>query len=220
MRTVSPDEMKALDRHTIEDIGIPSLVLMENAGRAVYEAVEAESWQRILVVSSTGNNGADGLVTARHLFDNGYDVELAVIGSLSGASAEFLKNYEILVNEGREPILDSKDASWQKKSYDVIVDALFGTGLSREIGGRHREVVNWINEQKGAFVVSIDIPSGLNGADGSIMGVCVAADLTVCFHALKTGMVDRTEFTGAVHVANIGIFDENIGMERKFQLSK
>lgn len=183
---VSAGEMKQYDRYTIDCLGIPSPVLMERAALATVQAIREElgdlSGKRILAVCGGGNNGGDGAAVSRLLLDAGNPVEVCCIAEEEKCSAETKKQLQILREYGQKilPIFPEGE-------YDIIIDAIFGVGLSRDVGGRYAEWIEKINSS-GAYVVSVDIPSGIHADSGRRMGCAVNADLTVAFAFMKRGL--------------------------------
>ncbi|MDR2877995.1 MAG: NAD(P)H-hydrate epimerase, partial [Chromatiales bacterium] len=184
-------ELRELDRLATEEYGIPSLDLMERAGSAAFNALR-ERWpqaQRIAVLCGVGNNGGDGYVLARLAHAAGFDVRVIQLGDaakLRGAAAQAAQAYAAQGGEVQTQI--------QKQVFDdgdVIVDALFGIGLDREITGAWRAAIETINTSP-AHVLAIDLPSGLHADSGRVLGAAVRADLTVTFIGLKPGL-----YTGA-----------------------
>ena len=181
-RILSVGEMRAADEYTINTLGVSSEILISRAGEAVaQEILKRFKGGRVLVCIGKGNNGEDGKVVVKILS--------AVHGfSVSTFSAEvgFFKIFE--------------------KKFDIIVDCLFGTGLNKEITGRYKTAVEKINES-GAFVISCDIPSGINGDSGKVMGVAVKADLTVAIQEYKLGhfLNEGVDYSGKVIAKDIGI---------------
>lgn len=192
-------QMRAADSYTINSLKIPSEELMRRAGLAIADEVAAvaEASDKILVVCGTGNNGGDGYVCAEELLRRGFNVKVyALSGRLSAdcqrEKDKFSGTYAATI-EG-----------------DIVVDCIFGTGLCREVTGAQADIINAINES-GAYVISADIPSGLSGDSGQILGTAVRADKTVAIGALKTGfaLADGFDCCGTVIVKDIGIcFDE------------
>ncbi|MCL4683508.1 NAD(P)H-hydrate dehydratase [Myxococcota bacterium] len=207
---VGAAEMRALDRHTIETLRIPGALLMESAGRAVAERVlterESSGPGDVLVVCGGGNNGGDGLVAARHLLLSGVPVRVALVadpgrlGADAGANLARAKAVGVPIEHGR---LRTAGAA-------VIVDALFGTGLTRSVEGAAAAAIRRILAARPhARVVSIDLPSGLDADTGQIQGVAVAADATVAIALPKSGLLlePGRSLAGQVVVARIGIAD-------------
>lgn len=194
--------MKNVDSYSINTLGIPSVVLMERAALSVTEAIESKVKGNIhtdiICVCGRGNNGADGLAVARQLYLNGYNVDVYIINS-HASTKEFDIQLNIIKNLGIECI-NSPDFS----KYGVIVDALFGNGLSRELAGEARIVVDTINKcstsvrsqytqnsdnNGNRLVVAVDIPSGISASTGVVMGSAVNADITVTFGFEKIGHI-------------------------------
>ena len=170
MRILNASQMREADRQTIEEVGIASLVLMENAGRQVVAAVESLypdlAERRIAIVCGTGNNGGDGFVVARTLEQRGFDVSVFVIGRHTEVKADARINLEILGRTGQTVVEVGDETAWELHGaeiagHDLIIDAMFGTGLSSPLTGFYETVVADINEA-GVPIVSIDIPSGMS----------------------------------------------------------
>ncbi|MCL2778864.1 MAG: NAD(P)H-hydrate dehydratase [Polyangiaceae bacterium] len=213
---LSRAEMRAFDAHAIGTCKVPSLVLMENAGRGAAETIEREIFdgqvhgKRAVVVCGTGNNGGDGFVVARRLLLRGAVVEAWLVGQ-SPKTTDCRLNMDafagiggciVLVAEGGS--LKAHESSLAKA--DVIVDALFGIGLDRAIDEPHASLLALINESQ-APKVALDVPSGMNADTGAVMGAYVRAKLTVSFGHLKLGHVTPrgARACGAVHVVDIGV---------------
>ncbi|HTJ46906.1 MAG TPA: NAD(P)H-hydrate dehydratase [Kofleriaceae bacterium] len=206
---VTAAEMRALDAATIEEIGLPGVVLMETAGRAVAEAAWRERARgAIAVVCGPGNNGGDGFVCARVLRERGADAIVYLVGAVGSVKGDARTHLDALIRAGgvvHEVVAldEHKDAIARA---GVIVDALFGTGLARELDGTARAIVEIINESS-AWVVAADLPSGLDADTGRALGACVLADVTVTMGALKVGLASAPGFAraGAIEIAEIGI---------------
>ncbi len=215
IRVLTGKQMRAVERRAIDDIGLPSLVLMENAGRQVVAALESLvedlSSRRVVALCGTGNNGGDGFVVARTLQQHGVDVSVVLIGVAADVRGDARVNLDII---GRlaVPIVEVADAhSWelhapQVTSADVVIDALMGTGLSRALSGVHDTVVADLNSCP-ATVVSIDVPSGMSADTNELIGPAVHADITVTLTAPKVPLVlpPAEHVAGDVVVADIGI---------------
>ncbi len=196
-------EMANADRLAIAG-GVAGIALMEAAGRAVAEAVVARHPRgcRVVVVAGPGNNGGDGFVAARLLAEHGYDVKVMVLGDvarLKGDAALAAKRWTKPVSAAHPDALAGAD---------VVVDALFGAGLDRPVEGAARTLIERINAQ-GAPVFAVDLPSGVNGTTGAVMGVAVNAAQTVTFFRKKPGhlLLPGRLCCGAISVADIGIPD-------------
>ncbi len=220
-RTVTVHQIQRLDRKAIHEIGIPSTVLMENAGRAVAEEVEKTlrrlKAQRVSIVCGTGGNGGDGFVVGRYLIDAGLRPEIFLAGDPRNLRADTAVHYQVLKNL-RYPVFVLKEISSPfpetVRRCDLIVDGLFGVGLNREIAGRDREMISAVNEARG-FVVSIDIPSGLDGTSGKILGICIRASVTVTFSFAKRGFFLNQ---GPAHVGRVVVRD--IGIPKSLVIRK
>ena len=195
MKVSTVSEMHGLDSKAVEH-GIDHLLLMENAGHAVYFTILKEfgiKGKRFVVIAGLGNNGGDALVVARKLHSNGGEVKVFVVGDPSRYKGPARKNYEIVESLGLELTTITEEARLKGLSdalawCDAVVDGLFGTGLSREVKGLHRRVIEEVNRAE-KTVFSIDIPSGVGGDDGKVYGVAVKADYTVTFGLPKIGNV-------------------------------
>ena len=195
-------EAKEIDRMSIEEIGIPSMVLMEKAALAVAACVKAnaEPGSHVAAVCGMGNNGGDGVAAARLLWEDGFSVTICLIGNEEHASEEMKKQLAIVRKLGLHICTGLPSGE-----YDVILDAIFGIGLSREIAGEFADAVNWINEQD-ALRFAVDIPSGVNATTGEILAVAAAADFTITFGTNKRGIVlfPGCNYAGTVIVSDIG----------------
>lgn len=207
--------MREADRITIEEIGIPAIVLMENAGRQVAAAMEASfddlAECRVAILAGRGNNGGDGFVVARTLVQHGIDTSVFLIGRVEEVRGDARTNLEILGHLGMTVIEIPDEQEWELhlsdiKSFDILVDALFGTGLRQALTGLFQTVVGDINAS-GLRVVSIDLPSGLSADKADLVGDTVQATLTVTLGAPKIPLVlPPGEFVcGDVVIADIGI---------------
>ena len=215
MRVLNARQMRAVDRQTIDDIGIPSIVLMENAGRQVVAAMESLvddlSSRRIAVLCGTGSNGGDGFVVARTLQQRGVEVSVYVVGALADVSGDARLNLDVIGRLGLS-IVELADAqAWelhgsQVTAAEVIVDAIVGTGLSRALTGLHETIVADVNASA-ATVVAIDLPSGLSADTSELPGPVLEADLTVTLAAPKVPLVlpPAEHVAGDVVIADIGI---------------
>jgi NAD(P)H-hydrate epimerase len=184
--------MREADRHTIEDLGVPGIVLMENAATGVVEAVRQAfpDARRVLILCGPGNNGGDGLAAARHLANGGHEVQLLLFGDEDNLSPDAGTNYRLAAAFGLEPILVPDhdlaplEAALAPNRPDVIIDAMLGTGIDRPLGGRLAAVVERVASSE-APVIAVDVPTGLNGSSSELPGPVLPADLTVTFAALK-----------------------------------
>lgn len=210
MRFTNANTIRKIDKYCIEELGIPSIVLMENAAFKVASNVD-ENVKYITIVCGTGNNGGDGFAIARQLYKNGRNITVLLIGNAEKMSNDCKINYNILKNMGLRisNIKDSRDISVLKEAIlqsELIIDAIFGTGLNRKIEGVFSEVISQINYSK-KYIVAIDVPSGLNSDNGLIMGNCVKANKTISFEVYKAGFLQygNDSYTGDIVIENIGI---------------
>ncbi len=196
------DGMRAVDRWAIEEIGTPSLDLMESAGRAVAEAVgELAPEGPVRVVCGKGNNGGDGLVAARYLAEAGFEVEALLLWSAEELSGDAAANLERFAAEHVKGELAPRLAG-----SGAVVDAIFGTGFSGEVQGLALAAIDAIGAC-GVPVVACDVASGVDASSGEVVGAAVEADLTVSFHAAKVGhlVAPGKWHSGELRVAPIGI---------------
>lgn len=202
--------MKSIDEFAIAKLGVPSLQLMENAGRSVVEEITKRIGvvrrTSVLIVCGKGNNGGDGFVVARIAARDGANVTVIMMEKKSGLQGDALVNFGKLSNDVNV-VSFSKFLKEQKENYDVIVDAMFGTSFYGSLRGKYGFAARWINRQKNSLVVAVDIPSGLQGETGSVEGEAVKADITVTFSNPKIGfyLQGAKECTGEVVVKEIGI---------------
>ncbi len=180
-----------MDQTAIHQLGIPAELLMENAGTAVAQALQDEfgiQGKRFLFICGIGNNGGDGMVAARKLHSNGGEVVVGIVGDPDRCRGSAKMNFEIITRLSLTLVmLDTIDAlHGLLAESDVIIDALIGTGLSRPVRSLHRKLIETINAS-GKAVLSVDIPSGIHGDSGQIMGAAIQADLTVTFGLPKPG---------------------------------
>ena len=214
MRVLNSAQMREADRRTTEDVGIPSLVLMENAGRQVVAALEAmhgELLDQVAVVCGRGNNGGDGFVVARTLVQRNVDVSVFLIGRVADVRGDARINLEILGRLGLTVVEVDDSQAWELHFSEVtdctlIVDAIFGTGLNAPISGLIETVIADINAS-GITVVSIDLPSGLSADSADPIGDSIEADTTVTLGAPKLPLVLPPGETraGDIVIADIGI---------------
>jgi hydroxyethylthiazole kinase-like uncharacterized protein yjeF len=206
LELLTPAEMADADRRTIA-AGVPGKTLMERAGRAVADVVAARHTlgTRVVVACGPGNNGGDGFVIARILRERGYPVRVLLLGSrvaLTGDAAEAAKGWR----EQVEPV-----TAQAMGGAGVIVDALFGAGLSRDLENKAKTAVETVAAAK-APIFAVDLPSGIDGATGAIRGAAVRADETVTFCRRKPGhlLLPGRLHCGRVTVADIGISDATV----------
>lgn len=213
----SREQMRAFDAHAIEIAKVPSLVLMENAGRGAADVIAREALgskvegKSVVVVCGTGNNGGDGFVVARHLLARGASVVCWLAGDAEKMSVDCKANHDAFLGVGGKLEIVPLGASTMAlltavENADVVVDAIFGTGLDRKIVEPLASVVNTMRAG-GAFTVALDVPSGMNADTGAVMGVAVRARMTVTFAHPKLGHLTGhgARLAGNVHVVDIGV---------------
>ncbi|MBN1381280.1 MAG: NAD(P)H-hydrate dehydratase [Deltaproteobacteria bacterium] len=193
MKITTVEQMRAMDRYAIEKLGIPEEILMENAGHAA-AAILAQAFgikdKKFVILCGIGNNGGDGLVVARLVHAEGGNAQVFIIGDAEKYKGAAKTNWQILQKLPIDVLMvDSVEAVRHAVSHcDGIVDAIFGTGLDREVGGMAKETIDLINSTDKA-ILSLDIPSGISGNTGSVMGTAVRADHTVTFGLPKIGNI-------------------------------
>jgi NAD(P)H-hydrate epimerase len=215
MRVLNAAQMREADRRTIEEIGLPSLVLMENAGRQVVSAMEATfedlASQRVAVISGRGNNGGDGFVVARTLQQRGVDVAVFLLGRVVDVRGDAKVNLDILGQLGLTVVEIGDEQEWELhvseiSTCGIIVDAIFGTGFKPPAAGMLETVIADVNGS-GIPVVSIDLPTGLSADTHEVSGESIDATLTVTLAAPKPPLVLPPAETrvGDLVIADIGI---------------
>lgn len=203
MYLLSTEQMKETERYAIEDMGVPSIVLMENAARNAAEIIIAQKPESVVVFAGKGNNGGDGLAIARHLIIHNIKTKICFIGDKQKATADCKTNLNILECYNVDVVYGS---STDLTECNLIVDALIGTGLKRKLSDEYINIVNTINESQ-KLVVSIDCPTGINSDTGEDYGIAVNADITITFHMAKVGLMLYPAYshTGKIYVTDIGI---------------
>lgn len=198
-----------MDAAAMDKYGIPGVILMENAGVAVADAVSKMlaccPCARVLIVCGKGNNGGDGLVAARHLQNRGADVHVALLASGSDLTGDAAINFRIASGMG-VPLTENADGPAVRALLaraDIVVDAILGTGTSGEVRGVAREAIEAINA-RGARVVAADIPSGIHADTGAVLGAAVQAQATVTFGLPKLGLV---QYPGRAHCGELRVAD-------------
>jgi len=210
MKTVSSSEMQELDRRTIVDIGVPSIVLMENAGRGVndiaLDMLGGGARKKVAIFCGSGNNGGDGFVAARYLVRQGIEVDVHIIGQKSRIKNDSKINLEILKKLGVEA---EEFLSSAKVHCDLIIDAIFGIGLKGEVRGAAKDIIKNLNGY-GIPILSVDVPSGLDADTGEVLGDAVKAKKTVTMQFPKKGFYINKgpEHTGDVVVVDVGIISK------------
>jgi NAD(P)H-hydrate epimerase len=215
---MSRAEVRAFDAWAINELGIPGMVLMENAGRSCAELIKKElagvANPKVCIFCGTGNNGGDGYVIARHLLNSAFSVVVAVCGDRSKIKGDAKTNLDVLEGMG-QPIeelnLEGGDIAGRVETFsadaDMLVDGLFGTGLSGELSDEYKQLIESINAQS-CPVLAVDIPSGLDCDSGQPHGAAIKADYTVTFVAVKKGFTSAesaASYTGEIFIASIGV---------------
>ena len=214
------DEVRAIDRRAIEEYGVPSVVLMENAGRGVAELLLSLGVRGpVAVVCGKGNNGGDGFVIARHLDNHGVAVRLHLFYRPEALPGDAAINHAIVARGGPAMVVHSGDDfeetafTRELASAEWVVDALFGTGLTGPARDPFDRIIRAVNAAP-AKVLAVDIPSGLDCDTGEPLGSTVKANHTATFVAMKKGFANLAsrEWTGRVHVLGIGAPKRRIGV--------
>lgn len=216
MILLNPEEMTLVDSHTVNS-GFPEILLMEAAGRGTAEmAVEIlESEKSIVIFAGSGNNGGDGFVAARFLDMWDYEVVVVLAGDQEGIEGVAKTNLELIKTRDIQIITckDNNEDEIKKilAGSGLIVDALLGTGLKGEVRGNYGRLISLINESQQP-VLAVDIPSGLDGGTGKVLGRAVKANYTATMAFFKTGLClyPGREYCGKIRVINIGIEDSNL----------
>jgi len=223
---LTAEQSRFIDSYSINKTGIPSLVLMERASLAVADEVFSVSSEmrksrlepRIIALCGNGNNGGDGIAAGRILYQRGENVCIIIVGPEESLSEDALVQYNIAKNMGVNIIMLTDiefSPEWimdALASGDIIIDALFGTGLSREVNGLYKDMIDAANlaSAAGSMIFSVDIPSGINSDTGEVMGAAVIADATITFGFKKAGQIfyPGSDYCGELILADIG-FDDN-----------
>lgn len=205
-RPLTRAEVREVDRRAIEDLGVPGVVLMENAGRGLADAIARVARGVVTVVCGTGNNGGDGWVAARHLLLRGHAPSLILCGERAKVTGDAATNLTVLERAG-VPYAVAADGAALERLLAVapgwVVDALFGTGLQGELRPDGRAFVEAL-DACGAPVLAVDLPSGLCADTGRPLGAAVRAQHTVTFVAPKRGFAAAADYVGQVEVVSIG----------------
>jgi hydroxyethylthiazole kinase-like uncharacterized protein yjeF len=216
---ISRDEARAFDAWAINELGVSGIVLMENAGRScaqfIIETLSKIKKPKVCIFCGTGNNGGDGFVIARHLLNAGFAVTVVVCGNIAKIRGDARINFDILTGLGlkierldMESAADGFDARVTKLANEanMIIDAIFGTGLMGALRDEYKQLIESINEL-GCPILSVDIPSGLDCDTGLPLGTAIKANCTVTFVAVKKGFAfeNARPYTGDIFIASIGV---------------
>ena len=214
MLIVDKDQMIAIDKYAINELNIPAICLVERAALAVIKNINLEVRKTFAIVVGIGNNGADGLAVARNLLARDFYVDIYIIGNLEKASDEFILNYEAVKsltdNVYRvETIADLEFMEANLSNVTTIIEGIFGTGLDRTISGTYAYVISLINRSL-KYIISIDVPSGLDSTSGDSWGEIVDCDLIVSMQLMKQGVFERSIYKNKCIVEDIGIPEKAI----------
>lgn len=215
MKLTTVEEMRHIDRRAIEEMGIPEIVLMENAAREIFQALDnliaGVQGKRICLVAGTGNNGGDALAVARYVANNGGKAKVFLLGKSECMSKSAAMNFRILTNMGLEMFWLSEESSWDKlsvvlKTSAAVVDGLLGTGFHGELRENSRRLIEMINKAQ-LPVVAVDVPSGVNADSGQVGSTAVRAAVTVTLGRPKWGMLfaPGSMYCGKLLTDGIGI---------------
>lgn len=209
MLVVDKDHMAAIDSYAINELKIPALSLVERASLAVIKNINLKQRKTFAIVVGIGNNGADGMAVARNLLARDYYVDVYIIGDTSKASQEFIANYNAVKNLTDhiyqvETIGDLELMEERLSNVSTIIEGIFGTGLNRTIAGTHAYVIALLNRSM-KYLISIDIPSGLDASTGDSWGETIDCDLIVSMQLMKKGVYARSSYRDKCVVEDIGI---------------
>ena len=216
-RVMTREQVRAVDSWAINTLGIPGVVLMENAGRSCAEFIKNKLSDKpnskVSIFCGTGNNGGDGFVVARHLLNDRFKVTVVVCGEIDKVAGDAKINLNILKKMGQaiehlNPKNTNTEIAVQRYAADsdMVVDAILGTGLKGHLQDEYKKLIEAINALN-LPILSVDIPSGLDCDTGRPHGAAIQADYTITFVAVKAGFQNTSaaQYTGEVHVASIGI---------------
>ena len=209
MIVVDKDQMQKIDQYAINELKIPSICLVERAALSVIKNIDLNVRKTFALVVGIGNNGADGLALARNLLARGYYVEVYIIGNIEKAKEDFILNYQAVKNLTDkislvETILDLEVMEKNISKVSTIIEGIFGTGLDRTITGTYAYVIAMLNRSM-KYIISIDIPSGVDSTTGEAWGEVVDSDLIVSMQLMKKGVYDRSIYKNKCVVEDIGI---------------
>lgn len=213
LEVFSTNQCRKMDKQSIIDIGIPGIILMENAAIGIFKEV-VNKGESFLILCGKGNNGGDALALSRHLILSGKKVRVYIVSTDKNYTSDFQINFNILknlINEGNLFFITSENdigdiVAKDLENYDVVVDGIFGVGLNRDLTGMFKKIIEYINSY-GKFIVSIDVPSGLDCDFGIERGIAVHADVTYTFEVIKKGFLNYKAINcvGNMTILKIGI---------------
>ena len=213
-RILTREQVRSIDKRAVDEYEMPSIILMENAGRSAADLIRADydklAVKRVVVFAGPGNNGGDGFVIARHLHNAGWQVRVILAVAESQLKGDAQTNYRI-IRHTAVPIETADAADEALKWTELVVDALLGTGFSGEVRSPLDELIDRINDS-GKSVIAVDTPSGLDCQTGRPARSAIRASMTVTFVAIKSGLVEQTAqgYVGNVVTADIGVPKELI----------
>jgi NAD(P)H-hydrate epimerase len=213
--TISSEQMYRIEDNGHTNFGMKKVLMMENAGHGIADFIVSEkgndlNGKKIISFCGTGNNGGDAIVASRHLSGyHGADVTIVLLGDADNIKTEeAMVNWSIVGKMKSIRILRGTNvldlAKKEVPNSKIIIDGIFGTGIKGELREPHTSAIDLINGSD-AYVVAVDIPSGLDPNDGTYHEKCVKADATVTFHRIKKGLTGNEEYTGKIHLEKIGI---------------
>jgi NAD(P)H-hydrate epimerase len=216
---ISSDQMYSIEDKADNLIGMKRVYMMENAGHGLADFIILKfrrklRGKRIVAICGTGNNGGDGFVAARHLsYYYGASVQLILLGFANDLRTEEARiNWQIIQKMGSIEIITGNEINDKIKKTieyaDVIIDGIFGTGIRGQIREPHASAIKIINKSR-AYVVSVDVPSGIDPNTGKAHDISIRADATVTFHRMKIGLLNNKKYSGSVHIEKIGIPHES-----------
>jgi NAD(P)H-hydrate epimerase len=227
MIVVNSEEMRQIDNTTIEQVGIPGIVLMENAAKSVVNEMMKDKTifnKKVLVVCGIGNNGGDGFAISRMLNHYSIDCDTIIIGNTDKLANDAKINYDIIKKLNANIIEINSSESFNEYenyflNYDIIVDAIFGIGCNREIKNVYYDTINVINNSN-KYIYSVDIPSGINSDNGKVMGVAIKANKTITFCLPKIGILIQpgATYCGELIITDIGIPKTVINSIKEFNI--
>lgn len=209
MIVVDKDQMQKIDQYAINELKIPSICLVERAALSVIKNIDLNVRKTFALVVGISNNGADGLALARNLLARDYYVEVYIIGNIEKAKEDFILNYQAVKNLTDkiyliDTILDLEVMEKNISKVSTIIEGIFGTGLDRTITGTYAYVIAMLNRSM-KYIISIDIPSGVDSTTGEAWGEVVDSDLIVSMQLMKKGVYDRSIYKNKCVVEDIGI---------------
>lgn len=209
MIVVDKDQMQKIDQYAINELKIPSICLVERAALSVIKNIDLNVRKTFALVVGIGNNGADGLALARNLLARDYYVEVYIIGNIEKAKEDFILNYQAVKNLTDkiyliDTVLDLEVMEKNISRVSTIIEGIFGTGLDRTITGTYAYVIAMLNRSM-KYIISIDIPSGVDSTTGEAWGEVVDSDLIVSMQLMKKGVYDRSIYKNKCVVEDIGI---------------